>query len=117
MWSMVPFHIARLRASRIPLSAAAISLGVAVEQFLPIAWPRHTDAIIMPGHGCEIERGKNPLRGITGPPQKKQRAVIAVAEINPLESVWKKIALMKRRLGLIKMIQVLNPFLNTRVVP
>src|SRR5258705_1656462 len=117
MWPVMPLHIAGFRATSVPLPASAIDLCIAIEHFLPITWARDTNAIIVPWDRSEIERGKNPLAGVATLAQEEKRAVVGVTEINPFESLGRKIALVKRWFGLIKTVQVFDPFLKPGVEP
>src|SRR5215831_8912809 len=76
VWPVMPLRVAGLGAACVSLSASAIHLPVAVEQFFPVARPRNTDAIVVPRDGSEIERGENPLAGVASFAKEEKRAVV-----------------------------------------
>ena len=112
---MVPFDRTGFHTAGIALAAAPIDLGVAVQQLFPVAAPRNADAIIVPRHRREVESRQEQIVSLAPAAQEKERAVVRVAVVDPLEAVGGEVAFVQRGLGLVEVVQVFDPALNAGV--
>jgi hypothetical protein len=112
---VVPFDRTGFHTAAIALAAAPINLGVAVQQLFPVAASRNADAVIVPRHRREVESRQEQILSLVPAAQEEERAVVRVAEVNPLEAVGGKVAFVQRWLGLVEVIQVFDPALNAGV--
>src|SRR3954465_2066202 len=93
-------------------AAAAIGLGVAVQDLLPAAGLRHADAIIQAGQGGEVEDDEHRRR-IVGLAQERDDALLPVRSADPLEAVLRKILFVQGRFRSIGAVQIAHPILQT----
>ena len=95
---VVPFDRVGFHPAGIALAAAPIDLGVAVQQLFPVTTARNADAIIVPRHRREVENRHDHIVSLAPAAQEKERAIVRVAEVDPLEAVGREVAFVQRRL-------------------
>src|SRR6185436_14377241 len=78
-------HGRSAHAALIAVAAAAKLLGVGVEQLFPEAVSRDADAKVVAGHWCEVEDGRDAAPAAPRVAQERERALVAVARVDPLE--------------------------------
>src|SRR5438034_1011480 len=94
-----------LDPATIALAAAAVALGVAVQQFFPQTGARNADAIIVPRHGGEVEPGQQQVVASACFAQEEKGRVAYVVEINPLKAIGREIQFVQGGFGLIEMVE------------
>src|SRR4051794_11379559 len=93
-------------AADIPLAAAAVEGGVAVEQLGPVAAPGDADAVIVLRVGREIADDQGEFAARPRLAEHAEDAVLGIVAVDPLEAVRLAIELVQRRLAAIERVEV-----------
>src|SRR3569833_1760586 len=104
-------HRRGLDAAEITVTRAAVLGGIAVEQLLPPAAARHTQAIIAARHRREIAHDQEHLVAVAA--QKTQHALFPFVAAGPGETALIEILEMQRTLVAIAAVQVPHPIVHT----
>src|ERR1700704_3205712 len=102
-------------AAGVALAAAAVFLGVAVEDFVPAAGKGDADAIIDPRHRSEIGNDKHlVVRGLAFA-EEAEDAFFVIVGIDPFEAGGIAIKLVQGGLAAIGGVEIANPTLDAQV--
>ena len=93
--------------SRAP--AAAALGGVAVQELAPAAASRRADPVVLAHDGSEVEDGEDRIPAVLPEAQQRQDAVERIANVDPLESAGRAVALEEGRTLAVEAVQVRQP--------
>src|SRR5688500_10195159 len=113
----------RLDPAEVPLTAAAVLGGVAVEDLPPEAGLRRAHAIVLPDDRREVEHSQHALAPraplslafIPAEAQQRDHAVLAVVGVDPLEAGGVVVELVQRGLALVEAVEVPHQALDPGV--
>src|SRR3989338_820790 len=88
--------ILALFAAQIPLSAAAVFFGIAVQDLFPVSLFRNADAVIKMGRWCKITNNNDLVFRPEPLAHKDQDTLVIMARVKPLKPFIRKIDLIER---------------------
>src|SRR5215469_297475 len=102
-----------LDRTHIPLPAATIQGGVAVQNLPPGAAKGNANTVIVARHRCEVAYNRDDLISVSTSPQIADYAFIRIVRVYPFEACGGEILKKERWAAAIGAIQVLHPSLQT----
>src|SRR5262245_58395468 len=111
----MPGHRRALDAAEVALPAAAVWLGLAVEELLPPSGKRDPDAESVPRHGREVAGDDDEVGGTLPAPQIDERALLGIAAVDPGEPLGLAVELVQRGGGAQRGVQIADPALDAGV--
>src|SRR5262245_22140448 len=100
MLTAMAFQFLALLTSRVADAAAAVFIGIAVEQLAPVAGLGHPHAVVLARYGREVEDNHDHVaRRLVGHAQEADRAGVAIIGVDPLETALVEVVLVQGGLG------------------
>src|SRR6185369_11892195 len=87
-----------------------------VQNFAPFAGTWQSDTISIAGHGRQVKNDRQLASESYVLPDERKHTVLVVRGIKPIEAAQVVIGLPERRLGRIKLVEILHKSLSAQVI-